>query len=59
MMNSNKRKISWNPDKSAEIEERIRCMEMDDKQFWESMMKLITMNRTTPVTFKKRKIKWT
>lgn len=59
IMKANKRKISWNPNVDPVVEERYRCINMSDMEYWESMMKLICMNRKGPVTFEKRKIQWT
>jgi hypothetical protein len=52
------KKIKWNPSSDYELEDLIYFHNLSDKKKWESMMKLIHLNRKTPITYKKRIIKW-
>lgn len=51
--------LSWDPDVDPVVEDRLRCMQMSDEEYWNSMMRLLNLNRTEPITFEKRIIKWT
>lgn len=52
------RKIKWDPNNDSELEDLMYFHNLPDKKKWESMMKLIHLTRKTPITFKKRIIKW-
>ncbi|MEQ8688656.1 MAG: hypothetical protein RIE86_25365 [Imperialibacter sp.] len=57
--NGMKSSLSWNPESDPQTEDRLRCMAMSDHEYWNAMMRLINVGRTTAVTFEKRIIKWT
>jgi hypothetical protein len=57
--NGMKSSLSWNPEGDPQTEDRLRCMAMSDHEYWNAMMRLINVGRTTAVTFDKRIIKWT
>ncbi|WP_151996443.1 MULTISPECIES: hypothetical protein [unclassified Imperialibacter] len=57
--NGMKSSLSWSPESDPQTEDRIRCMAMSDHEYWNAMMRLINVGRTTAVTFEKRIIKWT
>ncbi len=50
--------LSWNPDIDPVTEERLKLFSKSDLEIWTRLMKIVFMNRTTPVTFSKRKIEW-
>jgi hypothetical protein len=52
-------RISWNPDVDPVTEERLSLFAKSDHENWKRLMSIIFMNRRKPVTFLKRKIKWT
>ncbi len=56
--NGMKSTLSWDPEVDPKTEDRLRCMAMSDHEYWNAMMRLINIGRTSPVTFAKRIIKW-
>ncbi len=52
-------RISWNPDVDPVTEERLSLFAKNDLENWKRLMSIIFMNRRKPVTFLKKKIKWT
>ena len=56
---SNSSYISWNPEVDPVTEERLKLFSKSDLENWRRLMRIIFMNRRTPVTFSKRKIEWT
>ena len=52
-------RISWNPNVDPVTEERLSLFIKNDRENWKRLMSIIFMNRRKPVTFLKRKIKWT
>jgi hypothetical protein len=48
--------LSWNPDVDPVTEERLKLLSKNDLENWRRLMKIIFMNRKTPVTFSERKI---
>lgn len=57
--NGVKSTLSWNPNVAPDVEDRLRCTQMSDEEYWNSMMRLLNLNRKVPITFEKRIIKWT
>lgn len=50
--------LSWNPDVDPVTEERLKLFSKSDLENWRRLMKIVFMNRKTPVTFSERKIEW-
>jgi len=57
--NGMKSTMSWDPDVDPVEEDRLRCMQMSDEEYWNSMMRLLNLNRKEAITFEKRIIRWT
>jgi hypothetical protein len=58
-VNSRNSRLSWNPDVDPVTEERLTLFTKSDLEIWQRLMRIVFMNRTSPVTFSKRKIEWT
>ena len=57
-LQSNSSYLSWNPEVDPVTEERLKLFSKSDLENWRRLMHIVFMNRTTSVTFSKRKIEW-